>query len=138
MANGTDGRVYGGDPELVHVPDGRRTEIGLQLADIADDAIRMSSGDFTRGMDYAKPSKPLCPGCYMVVGFNMLVALARENRQSLSELGNTMSQAFLRLADCGESLDSNGAMACIEEIEVILDPGTEDISEEDSDERYSG
>ncbi len=131
MANGTDGRVYGGDPELVHVPDGQRKEVGNALAAVADTIIRQMGQ-----RSYDNPSLPLCPGCYMVVGFNMMVELAKANGQSLQELGNTMSKAFSILAGQGV-LDSNACL--LEEIEVILDPGVaEDIRLEIEDDRYAG
>jgi hypothetical protein len=138
MSNGTLGRVYGGDPELVHIPDGQRADVGHELAKEADAIIR-EFGIAKAGKSLKNYyDKPICPGCYMVAGFNMLVVLAQKNGQSLTELGNTMSRAFGKLAECGELLDSN-AMACIEEIEVILDPArAEDTRIANEEERYAG
>ena len=69
----------------------------------------------------------LCPGCYMVVGFNMLVRLAQQNNQSLVELGVTMANAFQQLAACAALYDggSNDLRACIEEIKVLMEPPME-------------
>jgi hypothetical protein len=110
--DGTDGRVYGGDPNLIHVPDGRRREAG-ELAALAIDLIIRRISD--RIPWPQRGFKLLCPGCYMIVLFNAAVALARANGQPLSELGATMSAAFARLAQ-------DQSAAGLEEIEVILDP----------------
>lgn len=114
--NGTDGRVYGGDCNLIHVADGKRAELGAAMAYTLENQMRKDA--FARGdrtlMDAA--NQPLCPGCYMVVGFDMLVTLARQNGQSLQELGRTMARAFDNLAFCDE-----GDTAYIESIHVILD-----------------
>lgn len=114
--NGTDGRVYGGDCDLIHVADGKRAELGETLAVQLTKAMRVDA--FNRGdrtLEQAA-TQSLCPGCYMVVGFDMLVTLARQNGQSLQELGRTMARAFDNLAFCDE-----GDTACIESIHVILD-----------------
>lgn len=114
--NGTDGRVYGGDCDLIHVADGQRAQLGRDMAYILGQQMRRDA--FNRGdrtlIQAAEQS--LCPGCYMVVGFDMMVTLARQNGQSLRELGRTMAQAFAFLAECDES-DAD----CIESIHVILD-----------------
>ena len=114
--NGTDGRVYGGDCNLIHVADGQRAALGEAMAHTLDAQMRKNA--FTRGDRTATQAtnQPLCPGCYMVVGFDMLVTLARQNGQSLQELGSTMACAFDNLALCDE-----GDAVCIESIHVILD-----------------
>lgn len=113
---GTKGRVYGGNCKLIHVADGKRAYEGKMMASHLD--LRMRKKAVKEGMDYRKASElPLCPGCYMVVSFNMLVELAKQNGQSLAELGSSMSQAFLKLAECKDS-----EQPCIESIEVLLDP----------------
>lgn len=108
MNSATMGRVYGGDPRLIHIPDGQRERVGKDAADFMDGRIRMAA---RRQLEI----KPLCPGCYMVAGFDMLVALAQDNGQSLKELGLTMAQAFQELA-------SEEGDPFREEIRVILDP----------------
>ena len=116
--NGTDGRIYGGDPGLVHIADGQRTAFGRHIADhIADDMRRMS---FERsGISEGEPwQKPLCPGCYMVALFNAAVFLARDSGQSQKELARSMAYAFAQLGDCEPGDD-----ACIESIAVKLDEG---------------
>lgn len=114
MSNGTLGRVYGGDCELIHVRDGHRTGVGRAIAAEIDMAMcREALASGTRSWNQVA-TQQLCPGCYMVVGFNAMVTLARSNGQSLSELGRTMAAAFSRLAECQTD-------ACIEEILVLLD-----------------
>lgn len=114
--NGTDGRVYGGDCDLIHVADGKRAALGSAMAFTLENQMRKDA--FTRGDRTAAQAtnQPLCPGCYMVVGFDMLVTLARQNGQSLQELGRTMAQAFTQLAEC-----DNPDEACIESIHVVID-----------------
>lgn len=115
--DGTDGHVYGGDPNLIHVPDGLRREAGIRAGRAIDLIIRTISNRIPwpqRGVH------PLCPGCYMIVLFNAAVWLARQNGQSLVELGYSMAAAFTHLAKAAEAGLVDGAMT--EEIEVILDP----------------
>lgn len=111
--DGTMGRVYGGDPNLVHVPDGERREAGRLAARAIDRVIRAISENIPWPM---RRYHPLCPGCYMVVLFNAALALAKANGQPLDELGRTMGAAFNRLAEVGDTAEG------IEEIEVLLDP----------------
>jgi len=108
--NGTDGRVYGGDRDLVHIADKTRGNFGAELATTIDRAMRYRAR--WQGKSY---EGTLCPGCYMIALFNAAVTLAQRNGQPLTELGNTMANAFARLAD-----NPNGGLT--EEIEVILDP----------------
>jgi hypothetical protein len=108
--NGTDGRVYGGDTGLVHIPDGKRAFVGALTASFLSKKIRHIAALWD------KPSEgPLCPGCYMVALFDAAVHLANANGQPLRELGLTMSKAFADLA-------ANPAAGVTEEITVILDP----------------
>lgn len=111
-----DERVYGGDCNLIHVEDGKRTELGARVANYLDVVMRHDAWERRARSRREIESQPLCPGCYMVVGFNAMLTLARANGQSVSELGRTMSAAFKRLEECGDDA------ACIEEIEVMLDP----------------
>lgn len=105
LTQGTNGRVYGGDPNLVHVPDGARAGVGSRVANDISLRIRDTGG----GWD----DRSLCPGCYMVVLFNAAVTLAKQNGQSLKELGRSMACAFDALAQGGEEQ--------IESIRVVLD-----------------
>lgn len=109
--NGTDGRVYGGDCDLIHVQDGKRAAAGRHMARELDRLMRQNAQDRT---DEQKANQLLCPGCYMVVAFNMMTELARKNGQPFKELSASMINAFQKLADGGED--------AIEEIQVILDP----------------
>lgn len=122
---GTEGRVYGGDCNLVHVPDGKRTEVGVAVADVITTMIRAEARAInakisSRTNDGNTRMMSLCPGCYMIVGLNALVELARRNGQSRRELALTMAQAFQKLAEC-----EPGDEACIEEITVVLDGATQ-------------
>lgn len=105
--NGTMGRVYGGDPDLLHFRDGTRKDAGRRVADFIDDDMRRINN--TDG------DTPLCPGCYMIALLNAAICLAQDNGQPLSELGRSMAHAFSLLSD-----DADAAMT--EEILVILDP----------------
>lgn len=116
--NGTDGRVYGGDCDLIHVADGKRADAGRSVAHYLDGMMREYAYRSGTRTSAQADTQALCPGCYMIVGFNALVTLAKENGQSMRELGLTMAQAFQALAEC---TDESGD-ACMEEINVILDP----------------
>ena len=100
--------VYRGNPELVHIPDGARADLGKELSEYVDNRIR----------GFVGYNRFLCPGCYMVAGFHMMVKLAEDNGQSLSELGRTMSAAFAEL--------ERGNMTN-ESINVMLDPTDEEV-----------
>lgn len=108
--NGTEGRVYGGDCELIHVADGKREEAGHWLARQLDYEMRRRAQGRTVEQ---KESQALCPGCYMIVGYNMLLSLADANGQSRTELGRCMANVFQMIAD--------GAAFNTEEIAVLLD-----------------
>lgn len=115
--NATLGRVYGGDTGLIHIADGQRRHVGARLAVMLDSIMRADArmrGDRTEA---EADRQDLCPGCYMVAMFNACVELARQNGQSLAELGNSMAAAFQALAD-----NPNATAANIEHIGVILDP----------------
>lgn len=115
--NGTDGRVYGGDCNLIHVADGHRAEYGAALAHHLDGMMRDAAyRDGERTWKEAV-NQPLCPGCYMVVGFDMMLTLAKENGQSIKELARTMRDAFDNLLNC-EDADAQ----CIEHIRITIDP----------------
>jgi hypothetical protein len=113
-ARKSDGLVYRGACDLVHIEDGKRAEMGADLAHVLDQTMRAAAvGNGSRTVQQAG-TLPLCPGCYMVAVFNMAVTLAKANGQSMTELGNSMAQAFQALADGGESR--------MESIHVALDP----------------
>lgn len=112
--NGTEGRVYGGDCNLIHVADGKRADMGRALATTLDHRMRTAAEFEGRRTHEESLQQDLCPGCYMIVAFNMLTTLAMENGQSMSELGQTMAAAFSQLAEKGAAFD-------MEEITVMLD-----------------
>lgn len=99
-----EGFVYRGDPDLIHVLDGRRRKVGSDVADRVDELMRWF-GEQGRYTARQRAELPLCPGCYMPVIFNAAVELAKRNGQDLEELGLTMSSAFLALAERGHGAD---------------------------------
>lgn len=111
---GTQGRVYGGDPNLVHIADGQRRAMGELMATLLD--ARMRGEDAREGI---REWRALCAGCYQVAAFNMLVTLAQRNGQSLTELGRTMAAAFARLEADGDKATSASGL---EEIACLIDP----------------
>jgi hypothetical protein len=96
--NGTDGRVYGGDCDLIHIPDGRRAEFGQRMAALLEVMMRANAENRT---EEQRLNQLLCPGCFMVAVFNMATELARANGQPFSELGKSMAKAFAELAEGG-------------------------------------
>lgn len=107
-----DGMVYRGDPNLIHVSDGKRAEAGRMVARKIDEAMRANAQNRS---DKERAEQDLCPGCYMVVLYDAAIALADANGQSRKELAASLSAAFAKLAaepDLGYS----------EEIHVMLDP----------------
>lgn len=110
---GTLGRVYGGNPNLVHIADGTRKLAGLRIKNYTDNLMRMLADESNTGADTR--GKRLCPGCYMVALFNAAIHLADANGQSRRELGNTMGQAFALLS-------AHPQDGLTEEIDVLIDP----------------
>lgn len=114
--NATNGRVYGGDTGLIHIAEGERANMGNWLAAQLDERMRAEAiADLRRTSNEAR-SQDLCPGCYMVALFNTAVCLAKQNGQSMTELGNSMAAAFAQLAANPNPDDAN-----IESIGVELD-----------------
>lgn len=103
--------IYRGAPNLIHVQDGQRAALGREVAHHIDVMIRSQA---VGREPHQLVSQNLCPGCYMVVGFNAMVELAQQNGQSLTELANSMIGAFQQLRDQG--------IEAREDIEVQLDP----------------
>ena len=106
----TNGRTYGGDSGLIHVRDGERANVGRDFAarlthemrvQAVAEGRRTPAQGFGTSHNESTPDQfqSLCPGCFMTVGFNMLVYLAEQNGQDLRELGNTLGLAFLELAN---------------------------------------
>lgn len=108
------GDVYRGDPNLIHAADGTRAELGATLAHGL--MLQLRHDAFIRGDRTLEEAAalPICPGCYMVIGFAMLRELARANGQSEAELARTMAHAFGELA--------RNPIIDAEHIDVILDP----------------
>ena len=106
-------QVYRGKPEFVHIEDGQRAAMGRMVAQLLCDEIRAAA--FRKGKRDAYDVPAVCPGCYMVAVFNCAIELARINGQSLTELGNSLGNAFKALAQDGGHAES------IESIEVQLD-----------------
>lgn len=105
----TEGRVYGGARNLIHLADGTREEFGAYMATQLDmtmrnRAVRNKSRTPEQAWgdpDRQQPRQQLCPGCYMVAIVATAVALAERNGQSITELGNSLSKAFADLAKYG-------------------------------------
>lgn len=91
IPRGTEGRVYGGLRDKVHIRDGQRGAFGVRVADFID--AEMRAGDDDAG------DKPLCPGCYMIAILGTTITLAQRNGQSLAELGCAMAYAYTQLAE---------------------------------------
>ena len=109
--NGTDGRL--------HVPGGELVQVAALARAAIEEEIRwraILSGARTLEQAYEQPTRP---GCYMVVGLNTLVLLALKNGQPLTELANSMAQAFQYIADNLGPDDYQRALT--EEIAGILD-----------------
>ncbi len=105
---------YRGAPDLIHVPDGRRAEFAGWLAKQLSSRMRAQAR--VNGKSYwDSATQFLCAGCYMVVGFDLLVTLARWNNQPINELCDSMIDAFTKLK-------AHGQLETTEEIQVILDP----------------
>lgn len=111
-ANGTDGRVYGGDPNLIHVPDGKRADLGNLAACFVEAEMRKGAENRTHR---EREMQTLCPGCYMVVGFDMLLRLADDAGQDRRQLAKSMIAAY-------EKLLENPDQPPLEEIFIQLDP----------------
>jgi hypothetical protein len=110
--NGTEGRVYGGDPDLLHVPDGKRSDLGALVAAFIEGQMREGAENRT---ERQKEMQRLCPGCYMVVLFDAALHLADNTGQSRLELARSMKWAY-------EQLEANPEQPPIEEIFIRLDP----------------
>lgn len=95
--SGTDGRTYGGDPNLVHIPDHHRKDLARAVADTLASEMR-----FSAKVNNTKSDGDLCPGCYMIAVFDMAIHLAKDTGQDVRELGHTLSKAFADLAAKGE------------------------------------
>jgi len=111
----SEGMVYRGREDRVHIADGQRAGIGEHMARELEDIMREDAREMADSADEALLSQvlPLCPGCYMTVIVNMAASLAKANGQSLSELGNTLAGEFARLAAGGPDR--------IESVHVIRD-----------------
>lgn len=110
--NGSDGRVYGGDVGLVHIEDGKRKNLGNDVANYLDAEMRLRA---KRLGNVVNKSMPICPGCGMIALFNASIIMAKENGMPVTELANTMKLAYEKLAASpGDGLT--------EEIEIVLDP----------------
>jgi len=101
--NGTGGRSYGGDPNLVHIPDHHRADVGREIADTLTATMRLlATLGVGHDVEAYEGDKALCPGCYMIALFDAAVELAKREGQPVRELGLSMAQLFTRLAAQGE------------------------------------
>lgn len=112
---GTNGRVFGGDCDLIHIADGQRARHGKEAADFIDRNMRLEAfANGTRTKEQAE-TQDLCPGCYSVVIFNAALELARRSGFNTKLLARTLEGAFRQLAEC------DGDAECIESILMRMD-----------------
>lgn len=104
---------YAGDPNLVHVADGRRADMGRSAAGFIEQEIRYNASVAGRGDLNNAYKAPLCPGCYMVVIYNTALELAKQNGQSETELCRSLSLAFAKLAD-NPNMDKEEIFVCLD------------------------
>jgi hypothetical protein len=119
--NSQTGEIYAGDPRLIHIANGQRAEVGELTSLFMERVIRYEAHKSGARPFETSRDLTLCPGCYMMAAFDMLIALAQRNGQPLEELGSVMSQAFKTLqvaATYGESYDS----LLRDKIDAIVDP----------------
>lgn len=106
-------RVYGGNPNLIHIDDGQRADMGIRLAELLETRMR---NEYTGERSNAqRVDQNLCPGCYMIAVVNMAITLADANGQSRKELARCLKNAFAKL-------EANPEQGLSEEIEILLDP----------------
>jgi len=89
MSKPDNGKVYWQDDSYVHVED-RWQEFGQRMADKLEMAIRRANSDG----GFYDTEKPICPACYMLIAYNMLVNMAKKNGQTLEELQASMLGMF--------------------------------------------
>mgnify|MGYP006921293051 CR=1 FL=1 len=92
--NGTNGLVYGGDVDLVHIQDGKRASMGSLLALILDANMRA----YDKAAERHDADTPLCPGCAMLAIYNAAVAMADSNGYDRRQLAANMMNLFYDLA----------------------------------------
>ena len=97
MSSPDPNKVYWQDEAFVHIED-EWIGMGARMASSMEIKMR----DFN-GMAGWEGMKPLCPACYMLTGYNMLVLMAMKNGQSLEELQASMIGLF-------ESMDMQNPM----------------------------
>lgn len=108
-------RIYTGDPRLIHVPrDELRKDFGYEMAEKLTKLMHQAALDAGTKTPVELTEQRLCPGCYMVIGLNMLVALAEANGQDRAEMARSMATAFTSLAESPDEIP--------EEIFTVLDP----------------
>lgn len=112
------GMVYRGACDLIHIADGERANTGRELAETLSRMMRVRAYESGARTFAESRLQNLCPGCYMVAGFNMMRELAKQNGQSMRELGRSMARAFDALADAAERGEDP---ADLESIVVRLD-----------------
>lgn len=86
-------KVYLHDEQFVHV-ENQWIEMGGRMVDKMELMMRAWNGNEGWETDKAGYIKPLCPACYMLIAYNMLVELAERNGQDLQELKESMAKLF--------------------------------------------
>lgn len=87
-----------------------RSGLDSRVADFIEVQMRLGAEGRT---DDERSTQDLCPGCFMVVGFNALVDLADRFGQTRRERDLTMADAFLKLAEGDDSASTRTTSASV-------------------------
>lgn len=83
----------GDDPRFVHMPEQIRGEMGEWAATYIY-RLFQEYGNAAEGHDF-DPTLPPCPGCFMAVTLNALLAMCERTGISYEFMANTMTRALL-------------------------------------------
>ena len=94
--NGKEGKVYWQDDNLIHV-DGEWVFLGERMATEVEIVMRKHNElNLEKDKEFSW-SAPLCPACYMLIAYNMLVGLAQRTGQDIEELRSSMIELFTHM-----------------------------------------
>lgn len=116
----SDGRVYGGREQYIHIKDGQRARFAREVAEFI--TTKMKAEAVARGsrtQEQADVQSP-CPGCSMIIVFNVAIILACQSGQSLREMAISLGKAFTTLARMVPVAKRAGLDLCKEHIDVVL------------------
>lgn len=84
---------------LVHAADGSHKAQGEALAQWLEKKLRLAAiADGRKSREDAN-AQAICPGCYTLILIEALLAMARNNSQSIEERCAYMAREFARLAE---------------------------------------